>query len=178
MTVVDGLTWAEVAGKWQSDDAFCAAYAAELAAHEAAAVAWETVAVSAQTRDRAFEHVLVPSPALARVSSDPVPFRDQFAHARDGVCAFRNLGGDAQLVVPTPIDDAAVYAHLLAFLRTAPASQVRALWRAVGRAVDEHWRTSDRPVWVSTAGLGVHWLHVRLDARPKYYRHAPFRTAD
>ena len=29
----------------------------------------------------------------------------------------------------------------------------------------------DMPLWVSTAGLGVSWLHVRLDARPKYYRH-------
>jgi len=32
------------------------------------------------------------------------------------------------------------------------------------------------PPWVSTAGMGVPWLHVRLDTRPKYYRHAPYRS--
>ncbi|MGI9175867.1 MAG: DUF6940 family protein [Rhodothermales bacterium] len=24
-------------------------------------------------------------------------------------------------------------------------------------------------MWLSTAGGGVSWLHVRLDSRPKYY---------
>jgi len=37
-------------------------------------------------------------------------------------------------------------------------------------------RLSDRPLWISTAGMGVNWLHVRLDSRPKYYRHAPYKT--
>jgi hypothetical protein len=31
------------------------------------------------------------------------------------------------------------------------------------------------PVWVSTAGMGVSWLHVRLDNRPKYYGYKPYR---
>ncbi len=29
---------------------------------------------------------------------------------------------------------------------------------------------------VSTNGLGVAWLHVRLDTRPKYYTFQPYRT--
>jgi hypothetical protein len=48
------------------------------------------------------------------------------------------------------------------------------LWSAVGRTVASRRAASVDPVWVSTAGLGVHWLHVRLDDRPKYYRHRPF----
>jgi hypothetical protein len=32
-----------------------------------------------------------------------------------------------------------------------------------------------RPVWLSTAGAGVPWLHLRLDDRPRYYGFAPFR---
>jgi hypothetical protein len=31
------------------------------------------------------------------------------------------------------------------------------------------------PEWLSTAGAGVSWLHVRLDDRPKYYGYAPYR---
>jgi len=36
---------------------------------------------------------------------------------------------------------------------------------------------SDRPTWLSTAGLGVYWLHLRLDSRPKYYRYQPYKAA-
>ena len=31
-----------------------------------------------------------------------------------------------------------------------------------------------KKVWMSTSGLGVYWLHVRLDSRPKYYQFAEF----
>ncbi len=36
-------------------------------------------------------------------------------------------------------------------------------------------RLNSKPVWLSTAGAGVSWLHVRLDDKPKYYGHAPYR---
>ncbi len=36
---------------------------------------------------------------------------------------------------------------------------------------------SDRPIWLSTAGGGVAWLHVRLDSTPKYYGYAPYRDS-
>ncbi|MFN0016858.1 MAG: DUF6940 family protein [Pirellulaceae bacterium] len=30
------------------------------------------------------------------------------------------------------------------------------------------------PVWLITAGVGVSWLYVRLDDRPKYYGYGPY----
>lgn len=30
---------------------------------------------------------------------------------------------------------------------------------------------------VASPQPGVYWLHLRLDTRPKYYTHAPFRAA-
>ena len=45
----------------------------------------------------------------------------------------------------------------------------------VGGAVQR--RLGTKPVWLSTAGAGVSWLHVRLDDRPKYYGYAPYRQA-
>jgi len=36
-------------------------------------------------------------------------------------------------------------------------------------------RIGVKPVWLSTAGAGVSWLHVRLDDRPKYYGFGPYR---
>jgi hypothetical protein len=38
-------------------------------------------------------------------------------------------------------------------------------------------RMSAKPVWLSTAGAGVSWLHVRLDDQPKYYGFALYRSA-
>ena len=95
---------------------------------------------------------------------------------------FPNVGGDAVLVVPVPaaVDGQAVpdevYGNLATFLRGAPQAQQRALWRRVAEAVPT--RLAERPaapLWLSTAGGGVPWLHVRLDSRPKYYRWAPYK---
>jgi len=49
-----------------------------------------------------------------------------------------------------------------------------ALWRAVGAAAREAAKRDD-PTWLSTAGTGVPWLHIRLDARPKYYHHLDYK---
>ena len=34
----------------------------------------------------------------------------------------------------------------------------------------------DEVKWLSTAGMGVYWLHVRVDSRPKYYRYQGYKT--
>ena len=80
---------------------------------------------------------------------------------------FENLGRDAVLVVPSPNGPESDYGNIMAFTRRAPTAQNHALWSTVGRTMLQ--RVSDRPVWLSTAGGGVAWLHVRLDSRPKYY---------
>lgn len=136
---------------------------------------WETPPVTAATLDRPFKFVLVESSSLAGLRSDPKPFASHFSSKRDAaVLTFPNLGGVAILVVPAPLADDSCYTHLARFLRTAPASQVDAFWQAVGRAMRD--RISAAPIWLSTAGFGVSWLHLRLDSRPKYYRHVPYKS--
>jgi hypothetical protein len=174
--VTDGRTWNDVIRGWCEDPAFRTAFAAALADDTADAFAWECAPVSAATGHHTYDHVVVPVPALARVEANEAPFAAKLASIDGDVVTFANLGGDATLVVPRPLVPGARYPHLAAFLRTAPAAQIDELWSAVGNAVARHLSDSAAPVWVSTAGLGVHWLHVRLDARPKYYRHSPFRT--
>jgi hypothetical protein len=136
------------------------------------AFAWETPALSPATADREATFAIIDSPALARVDPDPSPFASQLANC-DRVATFANLGGDAVLVVPSP-RFAPTATHLAGFVRGAPDDVIDDLWSAVGRAVASRRAAKSDPVWVSTAGLGVYWLHVRLDDRPKYYRHRPF----
>ena len=92
------------------------------------------------------------------------------------VVTFESLGKDALLVAPCPGVQGTNFAHLARFVATASDEQSSALWQCVGESIER--RLNVRPTWLSTAGLGISWLHVRLDTRPKYYRHAPYRSAD
>ena len=178
VTLFDGeaaLSYAEVAGNWRQDAAFNAFFSEVLTAAPFPAFFWETPPVTRASLGRAFECVLVDAPALDRLTADPGAFPEPFSAAPEGAVAdFGNLGGDAWLVAPCPLAAAGGYPHLAAFLRSAPAAQRDALWRRTGEALAR--RLSERPLWVNTSGLGVAWLHVRLDSRPKYYVFQPYRS--
>ncbi|MEM7010786.1 MAG: hypothetical protein AAF585_04810 [Verrucomicrobiota bacterium] len=135
---------------------------------------WETPPAAADTLNEHFECVVLESTSLARLTPNSFPFSNQFAAAEpdEEVIVFTNLGGDATLVVPCPLDRDSAYPHFAEFLRTAPESQKHALWIQLSAAFQR--RVSEKPVWVSTAGMGVSWLHLRLDDRPKYYRHRAY----
>ncbi len=136
---------------------------------------FEVAPITTTAATRAFAAVLVEAPELADVRPDPGAFAEHFAASSGApVLAFPSLGRDAQLVVPTPRGPLEPYAHLAAFVRDAPRDQVDAVLRTLGQTARA--RISSAPLWVSTAGLGVSWLHFRLDSRPKYYRHPAFHA--
>jgi hypothetical protein len=170
------VSYSQVLRLWRDDAEFRSQFIALLAGAPFDAFRWETPPVTAATSGRPFEFVLLDSPQLATV-----PSQDAFAahfdsHAMTrGVVAFANLGGDATLVVPCPNGPSSAYGHLAAFVREAPDVQQHALWQLVGEEMERRLGTA--PVWLSTAGAGVPWLHVRLDDRPKYYGYRLYREA-
>ena len=158
-----------------SDPDFARFYTQLLAGSEFEAFFWELPALTLSTLNQPVEFVLIDAPALSGAVADSGPFDDAFAAAgTDTVVSFANLSGDALLIAPRPIVSLATYAHLASFVRDAPTSQIVALWQCVARTFAE--TISETPLWISTSGLGVIWLHVRLDRYPKYYTHAPYRT--
>jgi hypothetical protein len=171
------LSYADVLGLWQQDESFRSFYIGLLAATPFTAYFWETPPVTKLTVDQPFEFVLVDSPGLGRVSPDTSAFADHF-NARcknEKILTFPNLGKDALLVVPCPGEPQSAYSHLAAFIRGAPEARKQALWQRVGRVTEQY--IHGRPTWLSTSGLGVYWLHVRLDSWPKYYSFRPYREA-
>ncbi len=133
---------------------------------------WEVKPFSVNTLTDAFEFVIVNSTSLSRLRANRQPF-EQYFGTSESVVSFPNLGGDAQLIVPTPQQADEIYNHLASFVRSASEEQILAFWQKVGRVCQAALR--DTPLWLSTAGLGVSWLHLRLDKRPKYYRYQPYK---
>lgn len=167
------ISYADVLTCWQHDAEFRSFFLELLSGSSFSAFRWETPPISTVTAKRAFEFVLLDSPELATMP-DSKPFAEHLANAPgSGVVAFPNLGKDAVLVVPSQLGPQSAYGHLASFVRHAPESQKHELLRMVGAAMSR--RLNDKPVWLSTAGAGVSWLHVRLDDSPKYYRYGLYR---
>jgi hypothetical protein len=138
-----------------------------------AAYFWETPALRHDHEDGPAEFVVVENTSLARARPDASAFAAVFDGTHSAVATFPNLAGDAVLVAPHPTH-APDSAHLAACVRSAPAAVVDTLWVAVATAVSEWLAARREPVWVSTSGLAVPWLHVRLDRAPKYYSHREY----
>ena len=167
------LSFRSVINLWQNDQAFRGFFTTLLGNSSYQAFFWETPPVTRQSLDQSFEFVLTESPSLAKLKPDSSSFATHFSQRKSQeVLTFPNLGGDAILIVPVPLVMESCYTHLARFLREGPSSQISAFWQSAGVAMQS--RVSSSPTWLSTAGMGVPWLHLRLDSRPKYYRHAPY----
>ncbi|MEO1329112.1 MAG: hypothetical protein AAFW46_05580 [Pseudomonadota bacterium] len=169
------LSFGDVLALWRDSPEFARFFSSHLAEQPVAAFRWETPGRTAAERDALYEHVVIADPSLAGRRPAPEAFADALEALAPGETAarFPNLGGDAVLIAPAPLADPADCVEIAAFCRAAPEDRSHGFWRAVAEATLA--RLSERRVWLSTAGGGVAWLHARLDDRPKYYAHAPYR---
>ncbi len=135
---------------------------------------WEHPPLAESGLDTPYEFVLVSGDELLRKAPQPTAFAEYFQAAEPAV-SFSNRSGDARLVVPAPLGPPSQYTHLAVFVRQAPEAQQNAFWRLVAEEVLRVLPSGKH--WLSTAGMGVPWLHVRLDTHPKYYRYPPYRHA-
>lgn len=146
---------------------------------------FETKGTSSKNSDtKQFEFVLVNAPSLYRFAesrADPYSFQNYLncpsCETKTAV-SFWNLGRNAMLIAPRRQDDKdlKIYSHLAAFLRGASEAETNQMWNHVTEKYLEITTQWDgNPVWLSTAGTGVAWLHFRLDRRPKYYTFREFK---
>lgn len=170
------LSFSEVMTRWQDDPEFRRFFISVLADAPFSAYFWETPPVTRTTITQKFEFVLVDSKSLEGVHTDQQAFSNHFASTKPGtsVIEFSNLGGDATLVVPCPVGPLPAYSQISTFSRQAPDDQQHQLWSMVGAALER--RLGAQAIWLSTSGLGIYWLHIRLDSSPKYYTHEPYRS--
>ena len=140
---------------------------------------WECINVSNKNLNKLFEFVIVPATELSGIRADISAFENLMSSCGDRkALAFPNLGRDAILVAPCPSTTLTHdFAHLANFLRTADDHSIDIFWKVVGQTLQQVLSTRDdaKKLWLSTSGLGVPWLHVRLDDRPKYYNFLEYK---
>ena len=88
------------------------------------------------------------------------------------VVVFDNQDKSAVLISPVPYKENLDYSNLYTFLKNAPVMQIKTLFQTIA---EEIVRSELKTVWVSTSGLGVSWLHIRLDKKPKYYNYEKYK---
>lgn len=167
------LSYRKVLELWERDEGFIDFYLSLLKKCGFQSFLWEVRPVSIATIDQPFEFVLHSIPRTG-YNPDYDTFRAYFntTTPNHGVVVFPNLGHDAILVVPSPFRKKANYSGFADFLRESPVYQQRALWKVTAHQI--RLNLSDEPTWISVAGGGIAWLHIRLDSKPKYYRYAPY----
>ncbi|WP_444921769.1 DUF6940 family protein [Microbulbifer sp. CnH-101-G] len=168
------ISYRDVLELLKSDEDFRGFFIASLQELSFESFRWETPGYTEGTLDQEFEFVVLNDPSINRKANSK-PFESFISDTDKTVVSFQSLGKDAHLVVPSCQNQAANYCHLASFTSTAPISQQQDLWSLVGNVGLE--LASNIPVWLSTAGGGVAWLHVRFDTEPKYYHYAKFKQS-
>ena len=135
---------------------------------------FECAPFSSDTLDLPLIYAVLDSHSVASLRANSGPFASKLVGPAP-VHTFANLSGDALLVAPRALQPHHAWPHLATFLRGAPDAQISAFWQAAGEACLARLAERPGPLWLSTSGLGVYWLHLRLDSRPKYISHGPFR---
>lgn len=128
---------------------------------------WENRPITEKTLDDEYECNIINTNFLAGRSPDVQTFNQYFDNSKS-VVTFPNLAKDAELIVPCPKQEKAFYTHIGNFVRKAADDQINDLWQIT--ANETLWSIGSKPRWLSTSGLGVFWLHIRIDTIPKYYQ--------
>ena len=144
-----------------------------LSSHHFPAFYWECRPNNFETLNQNITFAIINSPELEGAKADRSLFKENL-NTDCEVISFPNLKGDAQLVVPVFNCNNDTYAHLANFVRQASKNQIHEFFKVL--AFKYLGQINKMPIWLSTAGLSVSWLHVRIDSTPKYYRFAPFKN--
>jgi hypothetical protein len=131
--------------------------------------------------------VVIKSEALSNITEDSSGFEEYLAENnysdKPAFISFPNKPGgnkpsDAILVIPSFVDryDKKHYdfKNISTFTKNASEKQQQDFWQGVAQSLSEELAKNDTPRWLNTHGLGVKYLHVRIDEKPKYYNYPEY----
>ena len=120
-----------------------------------------------------YKEKFIESDRLEKLEQDYESFSEYFIKPKNKyVTSFVNFSGKSVMVVPVPsktkTKKTRIYTTLKDFIDNAPKKQQKAFWIHVAECVIEMLKIVDK-VYLNTHGLGVYYLHVRLDTTPRHY---------
>ncbi len=167
------INFADTIRLWQDSEEFRVFYTNLLIEVPFSGYFWENKPVTIKSMVQDYEFIIRGSNVFDTKIADKNAFASYFKEDLD-IVSFYNLGGDAKLVVPCfRGNNPEHYTHFASFIRNVQDKQLHRFWQKLG--VEYENAINEKPLWLSTSGLGIYWLHVRIDSIPKYYTYTPYR---
>ena len=157
-----GQTWMEVLQRWEKGDIPSIPFPISKP------FIWRTSCLT-KGLSEFYREELIEDRRLKGLKQNYEPFIEKFdlTSKKKHCVAKPNLGKDSILVVPT-LEKSKEFTNLFFFIKNASLEKQKAFWKQVAKEVKKRLKTHDR-IWVNSPNLGVHYLHVRIDTKPKYY---------
>ena len=162
------MKWSEVLSQWESGNY------PEIPKNIKSPYFWRTSVLS-NKKDLVYKEEFVEDERLLEAKEDFKPFEEHLNKNKDEKysISFPNLSGDTILVVPIPRKSKR-FTNMFYFMSNASEKQKKELWKKVALESKEFLKTNEN-IWISTHGLGVNYLHVRICNTPKYYENSKLK---
>ena len=120
-----------------------------------------------------YKEKFIQSNKLEKLRQNYKPFSKQIKEADNKYClSFYNLDKTSLLIIPYPRKNKN-FSTLKKFIDNSSKLQQKKFWMLVSESISIMLKKHNK-IWVSTHGLGVSYLHVRIDTKPKYYKTTEF----
>ena len=171
------LTFEEVITMWQTYEQFRNFYMWSLntvGAEFDHSYFWEHPGLRTEHLKNPYEFIIHRSKNLDKRTVDETAFAEHFQDKQE-IAAFPNLGKNAIMIVPAQLGNPEDCKHLGVFMASDNEEQQHLLFQEIGSQM-LNTLNAEKTTWLSTAGMGVAWLHIRLDQKPKYYRSKTYKN--
>ena len=160
------MLWSEQIESWRSGN--CLSYPSNIKSQ----FLWETSPIY-KDKDTNYEEEFIICKQLDNQVNDYSSFSEHIHKSKDSnVVSFFNLSKTSKLIAPMPKNKD--YTSIKLFIDNADKEQQISFWKKIAEEIDNILINNDK-IWVSTHGLGVPYLHVRIDTFPKYYHTKKFK---
>ena len=134
---------------------------------------WRTSVINSKVNKKYKEEFLEDIRLESHTRQDLQTFKEHFKKNNKYAISFPNLSKDTVLVVPQP-RQGKQFTNLYYFMKNASVVQQKELWKLVVKEVRKMLQKHEN-IWVSSQGLGIDYLHVRICSFPKYYENSKLK---
>lgn len=139
---------------------------------------FECIPVSFKTLKSTFRFVVITTNLFKNIQPNSQPFQNYF-DGKSLTTSFLGKSGDVLLVVPQPMNNVSeiTYTHLYNFIKYSSPEYFKNVFAECIKLLCETMQENkNTKYWLSTSGLGVSWLHFRIDTIPKYYNYEEYKN--